>query len=81
MCLLHVNSIIFAFFFFFYTSFAVLLATAFGLWVDLVAYSQRILTSTLSFVVFSYFFFKLMTWSILKELRNCIRCIPLKWKR
>lgn len=44
----------------FFLFFAVLLATAFGLWVDLVAYSQRILTSTLGFMTFSYLF-KLMT--------------------
>ena len=77
MCFLHVNSITFAFFkFFFCCSFS----DGVRLWVDLVAYSQRILNSTLEFKAFSYLF-KLMTWSILKELRNCIRCISLKWKQ
>lgn len=51
MGFLHVHSIFFAFVFFCFL-FAVLLATAFGLWVDLVAYSQRILTSTLRFTAF-----------------------------
>lgn len=68
----HINPIMFTFLFF-YLFFCCLLAMAFGLWVDLVAYSQRFLTCTLRLMTFSYLF-KLMTWSILTGLRCCIRC-------